>query len=79
MDMATLNDVMHQILTSSGPWAALFVIVVLWHLRYVERQAAARLADKDKEIDRIVAQRNRLEEAVLSKRKSSGGTNAAER
>jgi hypothetical protein len=72
MDLPSLKEILNQILKSSGPWAALFVLVVLWHLRYVERQATARLADKDREIERVVAQRNRLEEIVLSRRRSSG-------
>jgi hypothetical protein len=72
MNWATIKPILDQILQSSGPWAALFVVVVLWHLRYVEKQAAGRLADKDREIERIVRERNQLQEIVVKKRRSSG-------
>ena len=71
MTWATIKPFLDQILQSSGPWAALFVIVVLWHLHYVERQAGERLKEKDAEIDRIVKERDRLQEIVLKKRRSS--------
>jgi hypothetical protein len=67
-----VKPILDQILQSSGPWAALFVIVVLLHLRYVEKNAEGRLADKDKEIERLVKERNQLQEIVLKKRRSSG-------
>jgi hypothetical protein len=38
----------------------------------VEKQAAGRLADKDREIERIVRERNQLQEIVVKKRRSSG-------
>jgi hypothetical protein len=72
MNWASVKPIVDQILQSSGPWAALFVVVVLWHLRYVEKQVAERLRDKDREIDRIVRERDQLQEIVLKKRRSSG-------
>ncbi|MGC1398009.1 hypothetical protein [Candidatus Binatus sp.] len=67
-----VKPIINQLLQSSGPWAALFVIVVLWHLRYVEKQAQGRLADKDGEIERLVKERNQLQEIILKKRRTSG-------
>lgn len=72
MDWGTIKAVVDKLLQTSGPWAALFVIVVLWHLRYVHQQVVERLADKDKEIDRIIKERDLLQEVVLKKRLSSG-------
>jgi hypothetical protein len=66
-----MHDVLGEILRSSGPWAVAFVLAVWSHVRYVEKQAELRLADKDKEIERLVAERNRLQEIVLTKRQSS--------
>jgi hypothetical protein len=71
MDWTNFKPVVDQILKSSGPWATLFVLVVLMHIRYVQNQAAARLADKDKEIERLVRERDQLQEIVLKKRRSS--------
>jgi hypothetical protein len=68
----TSKAAVNQILQNSGPWAALFVILALWHINYVEKQAEKRLADKDREIDRLVKERNQLQEIVLKKRRSSG-------
>ena len=76
MVLGSLKDVLQHILKSDGPWATLFLLVVWHHISYVEKQAEKRLAEKDKEIERLVAQRNRLEDVVLSKRRSSG-TNAS--
>jgi hypothetical protein len=72
MNWATIKPIIDQILESSGPWAALFVIGVIWHVRYVEKQAKSRLADKDGEIERLVKERNQLQEIVLKRRRSSG-------
>jgi len=72
MDWTSFKPIVDRILESSGPWAALFVLVVLWHIRYVQNQAAARLGDKDKEIERLVKERDQLQEIVLKKRRSSG-------
>jgi hypothetical protein len=72
MDLSSFKEILDKVLNTSGPWAALFVLAVWRHLRYVERMTAERLRDKDSEIERLVGQRNRLEEIVLAKRKSSG-------
>jgi len=72
MDWTSIKPVLDQILKSSGPWAVLFVIVALWHIRYVENQAGARLGDKDKEIERLVEERNQLQGIVLKQRRTSG-------
>jgi hypothetical protein len=71
MSWTTLKPFLDEILKSSGPWAVLFVLVVMWHVRYVEYQAEKRLADKDREIERVAQERNRLQEIVLKSRKSS--------
>ena len=72
MDLSLLKEIAEKVLQTSGPWVALLVLAVWYHLRYVEAQATARLADKDAEIARVVEQRNRLEALLLSNRKSSG-------
>jgi hypothetical protein len=54
-----------------GLFAVLLVLGLVWHERSMTRLWLARLADKDKEIERLVKQRNRLEDAVLAKRLTS--------
>jgi len=66
------KPILDKILQSSGPWAVLFVIVVLRHIGYVEKNAVGRLAEKDREIERLVKERNQLQEIILKKRRSSG-------
>jgi hypothetical protein len=66
-----LKQIIEEVLKSSGPWAVLFVLVVWRHLRYIERQTAERLKDKDREIDRLVGERNWLQGSVVLKLKSS--------
>jgi hypothetical protein len=51
-----------------GPFAALLVLLVVFYTSYIHRLWTARLRDKDKEIDRLVEARNRLQDAVIQKR-----------
>jgi len=66
-----LGEIIKALSQYSGPWAALFVIVVFWHLRYVETQVRERLEDKDKEIERLVAERNKFQDLIVERRKTS--------
>lgn len=68
-DLATeiIRDVWHKY----GPFAALLIIgVVVYEWRFSQLWTA-RLADKDKEIDRLVKERDRLQDVILKKRLSS--------
>ena len=65
---ALLRDIWHQY----GPFAALLIIFNILYEWRLSRLWDARLKDKDKEIERLVADRNRLENIVLSKRLTSG-------
>jgi membrane protein implicated in regulation of membrane protease activity len=54
-----------------GPFAALLILLVTFHATYTHRLWTARLRDKDKEIDRLVGERDRLQDTVIQKRISS--------
>jgi hypothetical protein len=56
-----------------GPFSALLLLLILFHTAYTHRLWTGRLKDKDKEIDRLVVERNRLQEVFLQKRLSSKG------
>ncbi len=62
-----VSDVWHKY----GPFAALLILgAVAYEIRFT-RLWEARLADKDKEIERLVKERDRLQEIILKKRLSS--------
>jgi hypothetical protein len=62
-----VSDIWHKY----GPFAALLIMgAVAYEIRFT-RLWEARLADKDKEIERLVRERDRLQEIVLKKRLSS--------
>jgi hypothetical protein len=54
-----------------GPFAALLILFVGFFLWYFNQMWQARLADKEKEIDRLVKDRDRVFDIVLKKRLSS--------
>jgi len=62
-----LNDVWEKY----GPFAALLILMVIWYNWHITRLWKGRLADKDKEIERLVAERDRLQDAILSDRQTS--------
>lgn len=62
-----LADVAHKY----GPFAVILIALIVFHLWSTNRLWTARLADKDKEIDRLVTERDRLQEVILSKRLTS--------
>lgn len=66
-----LRDLIMAVWDQYGAFAALLVLFLLYHEWKVTRLWMSRLADKDKEIERLVQQRNRLEDAVLAKRLTS--------
>lgn len=63
--------VVRDIWDKYGPFAALLVLFVIFHTIYTHYLWKGRLADKDKEIDRVVKERDRLQESVIQKRLSS--------
>jgi hypothetical protein len=66
-----LREILADIWHKYGPFAALLIIgAVAYEIRFT-RLWEARLADKDKEIERLVKERDRLQEIVLKKRLSS--------
>jgi hypothetical protein len=65
------------VLKEYGAFAALFVLFVVFLHWSRDKLWQARLQDKDKEIERLVTERNRLQEIVLAKRLTSGGKDHA--
>jgi hypothetical protein len=65
------------VLKEYGGFAALFVLSVVFLHWSRDKLWQARLQDKDKEIERLVTERNRLQEIVLAKRLTSGGKDHA--
>ena len=66
-----LVGIIQDIWDKYGPFAALLVLMVLFHTVYINRLWTARLKDKDKEIDRLVEERNRLQDSIIQKRLTS--------
>lgn len=56
-----------------GLFAALLIIFFMYHVWFTQRLWRARLGDKDKEIDRLVEERNRLQDVILKRRLSTSG------
>ena len=67
----SLRELLTAVWEQYGVFAALLVLFLFYHEWSMNRLWTSRLADKDKEIDRLVQQRNRLEDTVLSKRLTS--------
>jgi hypothetical protein len=65
------KELVRAVLAKYGAFAALFVLFLFWYDYRVTRLWSARLADKDKEIDRIAKERDRLQEVILTRRLSS--------
>lgn len=60
---------------------SLFILIVLmtiWHLKYVERNAERRINAKQEEIERLVSERNWLQERLFPDRLSSAKTDEKE-
>jgi hypothetical protein len=64
-----VTDVWHKY----GPFAALAILLLVAYEWRVTRLWNARLADKDKEIDRIAKERDTLLDVILKRRQSSKG------
>jgi hypothetical protein len=62
-----VEDIWHKY----GPFAALLVIFGGFFLWYFNQMWRERLADKDKEIERLVKDRDRFFDVILKKRLSS--------
>ena len=51
-----------------GPFSVLLILFLVFFVWYTHRLWTGRLRDKDKEIERLVIDRNRLQEITLSNR-----------
>lgn len=69
-------DLVKDIWEKFGPFAALLILFLAYHEIRTNRLWKERLQDKDKEIDRLVAERNRLQEIIHPERKTSEDKNA---
>jgi hypothetical protein len=66
-----VTDIWHKY----GPFAALLILTVMGYEYLMWKLWTARIKDKDREIDRLVQARNRIENEVLKNRRSSKGKN----
>lgn len=64
-------DLVKDVWEKFGPFAALLILFFAYHEIRTNRLWKERLQDKDKEIDRVVAERNRLQEIIYPERKTS--------
>ena len=55
-----------------GPFSVLLILFLVFFVWYTHRLWTARLNDKNAEIERLVAERNRLQDIILSKRLTTG-------
>jgi len=60
-------DVWHKY----GPFAALLVLIVMAYETAMTKLWMARIKDKDGEIERLVKERNRLQDVIVKRRLSS--------
>lgn len=71
----TTYDLFIQIVTDIwhryGPFAALLVLLIVAYEWRMTSLWKGRLADKDREIERLVSERDRLLDVILKKRLSS--------
>ena len=68
-----LKDLISSVQQKYGVFAALLILFFIFHELVVYRLWKGRLKDKDREIERLVQERNRLQEVILPERLSSGG------
>ena len=66
-----LFDVLKDVLAKYGPFSVLLILFLMWHMRYIHKLWTGRLRDKDAEIERLVQERNRLQEEFMKKRIST--------
>jgi len=66
------KDAIRAALTQYGPGVVLLYLAVIALFVLLQRNWNARLRDKDLEIDRLVQERNALQDIVLKRRLSSG-------
>ncbi len=66
-----LRKVAEAIWQEYGPLAALLLLFWLFHLYMFHRMYERRLKEKDAEIERLVQNRNKLQDALLADRLSS--------
>jgi hypothetical protein len=69
-------DLVKDVWEKFGPFAALLILFVAYHEIRMSRLWKERLQDKEKEINRVVAERNRLQAIVFPERKTSEDENA---
>lgn len=67
------QELLRDVWAKYGPFAALLILVVVGYNYYVHKLWSARLKDKEAEVDRLVAERDRLHDIILPGRLSSGG------
>jgi hypothetical protein len=67
------NGVLAQVWEQYGPFAVLLILLLIYHEVSTTRLWNKRLNDKDKEIERLVNERNVLHDIVLKNRISSEG------
>ncbi len=70
---SVLQESLKDVLQKYGSVAVLLLLALIYHVRWMNKMWGDRLKDKDKEIERLVAERDRLQEAILSKRLGSQG------
>jgi hypothetical protein len=68
---ALLLEIVSDVWHKYGPFAALLILVAVIYEHRFTKLWEARLADKDEEIERLVKERDRLQDIVLAKRLSS--------
>jgi hypothetical protein len=73
------EQVLKQLWEQYGPFAALLILGFIGHEWMLYRLWSARLRDKDHEIERLVNERNKLQDVILAKRISSTKKNTFEK
>ena len=72
-----ISKAIEAVLSEYGAFGALFLLLIGYLHWSRDRLWEARLNDKDKEIERLVEERNKLQSIVLRKRLTSGGKDDA--
>ncbi len=69
--LAFSRDIVRDIWDKYGPFAALLILVVGGYNYYIHKLWTARIRDKNQEIERLVTERNRIQDIVIPGRLSS--------
>ena len=72
-----IKKAFEAVLSEYGAFGAVFLLLVVYLHWSRDKLWAARLSDKDREIERLVEERNKLQAIVLRKRLTSGGKDNA--